>query len=133
MTSEKFLYVENDPMSREVMSLLLVTMLGHHITIFEDSQDFMGRIKALPFVPAVFLLDVHIAPHDGYDMLKMLREEAAYQDKYVVAVTASVMSDDVRQLQQAGFNGMIAKPIRKKAFPDLITRILAGESVWYTS
>ena len=30
-----------------------------------------------------------------------------------------------------GFNGVIAKPIRMKAMPDLLERLIYGEEVWY--
>lgn len=132
MTS--FLYVEDDTMSRQVLEILLKKMLGYEqVILFEDSTDFMSRLRALESRPDVIFLDIHMEPHNGYEVLEMLRADPTYADQCVVAMTAGVMASDVELLQKAGFDGMIAKPIRKRAFPDLLERILAGESVWFTS
>ena len=41
------------------------------------------------------------------------------------------MVHDVAQLQKAGFDGLIGKPIAHKIFPRLLESILADEPVWY--
>jgi two-component system sensor histidine kinase TorS len=50
--------------------------------------------------------------------------------KPIVALTASVMNEEVEQLKDAGFNGVIPKPIDMDGFPDLIEAILDGKDVW---
>ncbi|MDX2076759.1 MAG: response regulator [bacterium] len=129
-----FLYAEDDPMSRQVMHVMLTKLElegGAEVTIFEDSSNFMERVKALPKVPDVILLDVQITPHTGFEMLKMLRADSAYDGKPIIAMTASVTVSDIEDLKKAGFDGLIAKPVRKKVFPELLERILAGDAVWY--
>jgi two-component system cell cycle response regulator DivK len=107
------------------------TVLGYtHVTIFEDSSDFLDRVRALPAVPDVIFMDIHVAPLDGYALLEMLRSEPGYKDVPVVAMTAGVMAADVSKLKSAGFNGLIGKPIRKKVFPEQLDKILAGEPIW---
>lgn len=127
-----FLYVEDDMRSRKVVELLLTKVMDYtNLTIFQDSANFMQRVKALPTMPDVIFLDVQITPHDGYAMIKMLREDPLFQHATIVAMTANVMSHDVEQLQQVGFSGLIGKPVLKENFPDLVGKLLAGESVWY--
>lgn len=132
----RFLYVEDDRFSRDVFLILLTRALGYDrecITIFEDSTDFMPRLRALPEIPDIIFLDVHMSPHNGFDLLKMVRDEPAYDKVHIIAMTAGVMATDIEMLQKAGFDGLIGKPVRKAAFPDLLRRILAGESVWFTT
>jgi CheY-like chemotaxis protein len=127
-----FLYVEDDMRSRKVVELLLTKVMGYReVTIFEDSENFMERIRALPHVPDVIFLDVQIAPHDGYEMIRMLRSDAAYQQATIIAMTANVMSHDVEELQRVGFSGLIGKPVLKENFADLVEKMLGGEQVWY--
>jgi CheY-like chemotaxis protein len=127
-----FLYVEDDMSSRKVVELLLTKVMGYrHVTIFEDSVNFMERVRALPQAPDVIFLDVQITPHDGYEMIKMLRSEPAYQEAKIIAMTANVMSHDVEQLQQVGFSGLIGKPVLKENFADLVEKLLSGEPIWY--
>jgi CheY-like chemotaxis protein len=122
-----FLYVEDDPLSREVMELLLKQVLGYtQVITFGSSNDFMQQMRALANVPDVVFLDIQMQPHDGYEMLKMLRGEEAYQKIKVIAT-------DVAALKSAGFDGMIGKPIMREAFPALLGRILSGESIWFIS
>jgi CheY-like chemotaxis protein len=63
-------------------------------------------------------------------MLEMIRERPEFDHVPVVALTASVMNEEVQQLKRAGFNGVIAKPIDVDTFPDILQRILDGETVW---
>ena len=126
------LYVEDDPLSRKVMEMMIRLVMGYHkLTIFENSVDFMDRVAVLPEQPDLIFLDVQMGPVDGYAMLKMLRQSAQFTNSIVIAMTANVMSHDIDTLQQAGFNGLIGKPIMKEVVPDLVKRILAGEQVWY--
>ena len=41
------------------------------------------------------------------------------------------MPSDVALLQQAGFDGLIGKPLVHKIFPELLHKILAGGPIWY--
>jgi CheY-like chemotaxis protein len=129
-----FLYVEDDQLCREIMQLLIVKVLGYpKLIIFEESANFMERVRALPSIPDVIFLDIQVHPHDGYEMLKMLRSDPAYQNRKIIAMTASVMATDVEALKKAGFNGLIGKPIMRRVFPDLLKQILEGEDVWFVS
>jgi CheY-like chemotaxis protein len=132
MNQPSFLYVEDDKMSRKVMETLITRVLDfENLVIFEDSSDFMQRMQALECIPEVIFLDVQIHPHDGYEMLQMLRDDPTYQDSIIIAMTANVMSHDVEKLKVAGFSGLIGKPIMKDVFPSLVEKILSGESVWF--
>ena len=118
-------------LSRKVMQMLLCnTMKLEHVTIFEDSSDFMEKALALDPKPDVIFLDIHMNPIDGFEMLKRLRASEKFQSSYIVAMTASVMNEEVAKLQSAGFDGCIAKPIDKNRFPSLLGNILKGETVW---
>jgi CheY-like chemotaxis protein len=124
------LYVEDDPGSREIMKLLLISVMGlSNVTIFEDSRNFAARIEELTPKPDIVLLDIHVAPSNGFQMLQILRQQIDPQIP-IVALTASVMNEEVNTLRMAGFNGVIAKPIDVDAFPDQLNRILRGEALW---
>ena len=125
------LYVEDDCNSRKVMSLLIERVMKLPLTIFENSANFMENINQLEALPNIIFLDIQMQPHDGYEVLKMLRADERFHETTIIAMTANVMSHDVEQLKQAGFNGLIGKPIMKDVFPQLMERILVGEAVWY--
>lgn len=131
MTEPIILYVEDDVRNRRVMEMLLVkSMKLTHVTIFEDSTDFLARAEALDPVPNLIFLDIHVTPHDGFEMLQMVRGSAHFAHARVLALTASVMNEEVAQLRSVGFQGCLAKPIDSDTFPDTLARIMNGEEVW---
>lgn len=125
------LYVDDDPQSRMVMKLLLNgRMKLPYIALFEDSENFMERVLALEVKPDVIFLDIHVTPFNGFEMLRQLRQHQAFGDTPIIALTASVMSDEVVQLRVAGFDGCLAKPIDMDTFPAALDCILNREEVW---
>ncbi|PJF28784.1 MAG: hypothetical protein CUN52_11705 [Phototrophicales bacterium] len=125
------LYVEDDPMSREVMNLLLTRRMKlSHVYIWDDNADFANRLASLPHKPDIIFLDIHMEPLDGFAMLDILRGDPAYAKIPVVALTASVMNEEVTLLRTKGFDGALAKPVDQRNFADILRRLLNGEQVW---
>lgn len=124
------LYVEDEPRSRKVMQMITSDMGLSDVIIFEDSTDFRARVSALNPKPDVIFLDIHMKPYTGFEMLAMLREMRQFDGIPVVAMTASVMNEEVQQLRSAGFDGCLAKPIDMDTFPDTLQRIMNGELIW---
>lgn len=128
------LYVEDEPMSRQVMQLLITKMLGNNrLTIFEDSYNFIPRLEQLLPKPDIIFLDIHMKPHTGFELLDMIRSHPDYLSTIVIAVTASVMNEEVDMLKSVTFNGGIGKPIDSTYFPDFLNRILNGEEIWHVT
>lgn len=129
-----YLYVEDDPLSREVMTMIMENAMGvEKLTVYADSENFESRVTALSQKPDIVLLDIHVKPFDGFEMLQILREKLGFEDVKIVALTASVMNEEVNRLKSSGFNGAIAKPLNLKTFPDLIAKIINGETVWHVA
>ena len=129
-TQPVILYVEDEPLSRKVMRMLAAHLDLSNVTIFEDSTDIVTRATALDPKPDVIFLDIHMKPYTGFEMLAMLRKTEQFHNTPIVAMTASVMNEEVQQLQTAGFSGCISKPIDIDTFPDTLRRIMSGETIW---
>ena len=125
------LYIEDDANSRRVVDMVLSKRMKlPYVTIFEDSTDFMNRIAAMDPQPDIILLDIHMEPYDGFHMLQTLRESGNYDHVPIVALTASVMNEEVNRLQEVGFHSVMSKPVNIDTFPDMLTRIMGGERIW---
>lgn len=125
------LYVEDDAMSRTVMEIVLLHQMGlTDVAIFENSANFAARVAALTFQPDIVFLDIHMEPINGFEMLRILRAMPQFATRPVVALTASVMNEEVVKLREAGFNGVIPKPIDIDTFPDLVPGLVAGQEIW---
>jgi CheY-like chemotaxis protein len=91
----------------------------------------MDKLRAMVTWPDVIFLDIHMEPIDGFEMLRQIRADASFRSTKIVALTASVMNEEVKLLRAAGFDGVLAKPLNVDAFPDALERILGGEQVWF--
>jgi len=62
-------------------------------------------------LPTVLLLDIQMPSLSGEDLLKIIRENTAWQHLKVIAVTAHAMEGDRERFLAEGFDGYIPKPI----------------------
>ena len=130
----RILYVEDDMLSRQILELILTRALGFEdVVVFEDSTDFAARYDDLEPAPDLIFLDIHMEPWDGFEVLDYIRSTDSGQQATIIALTASVMNEEIVALKRAGFDGAIAKPIRQEVFPALLQRIIQGDVVWYVS
>jgi CheY-like chemotaxis protein len=134
MTAQQpvLVYVEDDEASIIVMKAIVERVMKlPTLHVLPNSADFVQQVRQLDVAPDLFLFDIQMDPYDGFDLLSMIREDPALCRSKVVALTASVMSEEVARLKKSGFDGAIAKPLNIAVFPDLIAKIIKGESVWY--
>ena len=78
--------------------------------------------------PALILMDIHLPGMSGIEALKALRAEAATASIPVIAITASVMKENVREVMAAGFNAFIEKPIDVLGFLEKVKSLLPAEA-----
>ena len=128
------LVIEDDDINRKILQFFFTKAMG--IRRFEEwshSANFIERLSTLPNRPDLIIMDIMIAPIDGFEMIKLVRECEEFQDLKVIAHTASVMRAQVQEMKSSRFDGLISKPITRELFPQLIDRIMQGESIWYIS
>jgi two-component system cell cycle response regulator DivK len=74
--------------------------------------------------PDLILMDIHLPGMNGIEALKVLRADKATAAIPVIAVTASVMQQDRKQITEAGFDAYVGKPINLKEFLDAVRATL---------
>jgi len=75
--------------------------------------------------PALVLMDIQLPGISGIEALKRLRADPATASIPVIAVTASVMASDRRNITDAGFDGYVGKPLNLKEFLATVASALA--------
>jgi CheY-like chemotaxis protein len=60
----------------------------------------------------------------GWEVLKIIRADAALKDIPVITITAQVMAGDRERALEAGFDGYIPKPISVSSIVKTIQEIL---------
>jgi CheY-like chemotaxis protein len=121
--------VEDDPNSFLATIDLLKMEGAESVHGCNSSSEAIALIGALPHID-LFLLDIYMPGETGYDLIERIRAQPHVRDSKVVALTASVMYDDIRRMQQAGFDSFIGKPVRPTRFGDQVRQILGGEPLW---
>ncbi len=84
-----------------------------------------GVRLAKEHLPALVLMDIQLPGISGIEALKQLRADPATAAIPVIAVTASVMVSDRRNITDAGFDGYVGKPLNLKEFLAAVASALA--------
>lgn len=76
--------------------------------------------------PGLILMDIHLPGMSGIEALRILRADPATAAIPVIAVTASVMKESVREVMAAGFNAFIEKPINVLGFLEKVRGLIGA-------
>lgn len=118
----KVLVVEDDEKSRR----LLADVLGFHgFEVTAVGSGEAGLREALLVRPDAALLDIQLPGMDGMDVLRALRERYPDARLPVLAVTASVMDTDRKNILAAGFDAYVPKPVHIKELLATLESLLA--------
>ncbi|HVF62549.1 MAG TPA: response regulator [Casimicrobiaceae bacterium] len=71
-------------------------------------------------LPELILMDIQLPGINGIEALRQIRADEATASIPIIAVTASVMATDRREITEAGFDGYVGKPISLKTFIDAV-------------
>jgi len=88
-----------------------------------DGVEALEAVTRFPY--DVVLMDVRMPEMDGLQATRAIRARGgALADLPIVAFTANAFADDVTACREAGMNGFVAKPVRKKEMVAAIVRAL---------
>jgi two-component system sensor histidine kinase/response regulator len=116
------LVVEDDP----VQALLLTLMLEHHgieATLVTDGAQAVEAVKSGAFT--LVLMDYRMPVADGIAATRQIRHWEHEQHRLpmpIVAVTASVMTQEREAYRAAGMDDVLLKPFSVHAVADMLAR-----------
>jgi len=113
MSGELILIVEDQPLNRKLVRDVLQAK-GYRTMETETGED--GVRVAQEQLPALILMDIQLPGINGIEALKRLRRDPATRTIPVIAVTASAMQQNRKEILEAGFDGYQPKPINVVAF-----------------
>ena len=105
----------------EINQLIAQEMLeqaGARLTIAGDGAEALACLERECF--DLVLMDIQMPNMDGTEALIKIRENKKYADLPVIALTANVLSHEVRHYQEIGFCAHLGKPFEKQ---QLISKI----------
>jgi two-component system, cell cycle response regulator DivK len=121
MAGELILIVEDNDKNRKLVRDVL-TFKGY--TTIEAETGEAGVCLAQERRPNLVLMDIRLPGIDGVEALRRLRAERTTRGIPVVAMTASVMTEDRQKVMAAEFDAYQSKPINVTDFVAAVAQLL---------
>lgn len=109
----KILIVEDNPAN---MKLAVILLKSANYTVLSATDAKAGLTLARSERLDLILMDVQLPGMDGLQTVALLKRDEATRAIPVIALTALAMKGDEERIRAAGYDGYIAKPIRRQKF-----------------
>jgi CheY-like chemotaxis protein len=114
------LVVEDEELNRKLFVSILQEQ-GYEVTGVADGEEALAIMERKS--PALVLMDIMLPTMSGIEVFNAGKERGLLEHTKVYALTASMMPE----MNEAGFDGVIMKPIRVTDMLGLVEKILRGE------
>jgi len=122
----RILLAEDNEFNQMVAQDTLGTLLpGIRIDIASNGQEAVDKVKAQQY--DIVLMDIRMPVMDGMEATKLIRAlpGAAGQTK-IIAMTANVMEEDVKQYFSLGMNAYVAKPFEREELLEKLAQMMGA-------
>jgi two-component system cell cycle response regulator DivK len=121
VANELILIVEDHEKNRRLVRDVL-TFKGYQVIEAESGEE--GVRLALERCPRLVLMDIRLPGIDGVEALRRLRADGTTRAIPIMAITASVMTEDRQKVMGAGFDAYQSKPLNVKDFVVAVEQLL---------
>jgi PAS domain S-box-containing protein len=111
----KVLVVDDNETNRTVLENML-TAWGMKVVLAKDGHQALDLLLTQNNTDLdidMALVDMHMPALDGLSMVEILRRSRRYPDLKLVLLSSLSSVDEVQRAQSAGFQSVLAKPLRK--------------------
>jgi CheY-like chemotaxis protein len=135
---KRILIVDDEPDHRALLKLLLLDVWTLDVAIAEASHGQAAVVQTQQWHPQVILMDLLMAPMDGYEATQQIRTLETIQMASattvqppaprisIIAVSADVLRGGQSRALAAGCDDFIAKPYRSEAMYSILQKALTG-------
>ena len=116
------LVVEDQEDNRRILSVYL-EYVGFRVVSAVNGAE--GVAAARLERPSVIVMDISMPVLDGYQALRLMRDDPELAETPVIALTAHALSTDREAVLAAGFDSYLAKPIEPRMVAAEVRRIIA--------
>jgi CheY-like chemotaxis protein len=109
--------VEDNVDAAEMMSFML-QLGGHEVRAVYNGPEALEAARA--FEPQVVLCDIGLPGMNGYEVAARLREQPAFRQTTLIALTGYGQEEARRRAKEAGFDYHLVKPVEPDALAALL-------------
>ncbi|CAK0739765.1 two-component system, sensor histidine kinase and response regulator [Gammaproteobacteria bacterium] len=109
LAGSRVLLVEDNEINQELMRELLESV-GIDIVIANHGQEALEFLEHDSAFDGI-LMDCQMPVMDGYTATRKIRSNPGFKNIPIIAITANVMADNLKQVIEIGMNDHITKPI----------------------
>ncbi|MBT3209392.1 MAG: response regulator [Bacteroidetes bacterium] len=80
-------------------------------------------------MPDIILMDIKMPVMDGFEAIKILKSDDTLKNIPVIAITASVLTQDIDMITKAGFDDFLRKPIQMNELFEKMAQFIEYELV----
>lgn len=112
---------------RHIVRLIQVNLerQGYTVVTAFDGKDGLEKVKAEN--PDLMVLDVMMPYMDGFEVLKSLRRDPAFESLPVIMLTAKAQDKDVFEGYHYGADMYLTKPFNPMELVSFVNRIAQGK------
>ena len=121
-TAPTVLVVEDDEHISQVLRFMLERQ-GYQVVHMADGRAASSHIT-VSNPPALVLLDVMLPYVDGFEIVQLIRSQAAWRDVPVLMLTAKNTERDTVRALDAGANDFVIKPFQPQELLARVRRFL---------
>ncbi len=116
----RLLLVEDTPANQEVAKAVLEAR-GYRVDIVGDGHDAVAAVQAAPY--DLVLMDIQMPGMDGMAATRAIRALAHPASTLpIIAMSASVFPEQIRQFRQAGMDDHVGKPFKRATLYAVVDR-----------
>lgn len=104
----RVLIVDDNVDTAQGLSRLLVHA-GHEIALAHDGTQALAMAREQN--PEAILLDIGLPGMDGFEVVKLLRQQSSSAEAVIIAVTGYGQPEDRQRVMEAGFDHHLVKPV----------------------
>lgn len=123
-TGFRILLADDNPVNRDLGRRLLEKR-GHKVVLVENGREALGNLENESY--DVVLMDLEMPEMDGFEATRMIRQKESGNGTPklpVIAMTAYDENEMADRIQEAGFSGIITKPVNPKTINDQLHEIV---------
>jgi excisionase family DNA binding protein len=119
----KILIVDDEP----PIQTYLTRLLTHHGYETQACADgFEAGVYVMKFRPHLILLDLYMPRVDGFQTCRLIKNEFDTSHIKIIAISGNFTAASIERILECGADGILKKPLEKKAVIGEIGAVLEG-------